>query len=62
VAELRSSVIRINSKNASPAETREEEGEKENVRWWVGGEDRVLYRTTHGDAFGQKALNHKWPN
>jgi len=32
VAELRSSVIRINSKNASPAETKEEEGEKENVR------------------------------
>jgi hypothetical protein len=37
VAELRSSVIRINSKNASPAENRKEEVEKENVRRWIGG-------------------------
>jgi hypothetical protein len=38
VAELRSSVIRINSKNAAPAESREEEnGErKKKIIWAVG--------------------------
>lgn len=55
VAELRSSVIRINSKNASPTESREEEGEKK--MWdvgWGGGkqEDYIQPRAgTHRDRW-----------
>lgn len=56
VAELRSSVIRINSKNASPARRREKKGEKENPSCRIGrGKQGSIYnharaRTATDDA------------
>jgi hypothetical protein len=52
VAELRSSVIRINSKNASPVESRKEQGEKENIGCWVG-------RGKTGDYIQPRAGTHR---
>jgi hypothetical protein len=40
VAELRSSVIRVNGRNDSPTRRREKEGEKENWSCWVEGEEQ----------------------
>lgn len=60
VAVLRSSVIRANGKNVSPVNRRRKEGEKKIGGCWMeGGKSRVLYRTTHRNADGLRALNSK---
>lgn len=61
VAVLRRSVVRANGKNVSPASCRRKEGEKKIRGCWM--EERravksgVLYRTTHGNSDGVRALN-----
>ena len=63
VAEFRSSVIRVNGKNASPARRRRKEGEKENRGSWMEGGragDYIEPRTERHK--GRRALNLKWIN